>query len=53
MRIMLHGRDDELAEISQLIERARSGRSGALVVCGDAGTGKTALLEHESMRLGG
>jgi predicted ATPase len=46
MRFTLYGRDDEVAEISQLIERARSGRSGLLLVRGDAGTGKTALLEH-------
>jgi DNA-binding CsgD family transcriptional regulator len=43
---MLYGRDAELAGIRQLVERARDGQSGALLVCGDAGTGKTALLEQ-------
>jgi DNA-binding CsgD family transcriptional regulator len=40
----LHGRDAELAELGDLLGRARKGVSGALVVRGDAGIGKTALL---------
>ncbi|WP_254716665.1 AAA family ATPase [Actinomadura sp. WMMB 499] len=43
---MLYGRDAETAEIDRLIEDARDGRSGLLVVRGEAGIGKTALLEY-------
>ena len=42
---MLYGRDDERARITELLEGARSSRSGVLVVRGEAGIGKTALLE--------
>jgi DNA-binding CsgD family transcriptional regulator len=38
------GRDDELATIAELLEQVRHGRSGALVVRGEAGIGKTCLL---------
>ncbi|MBF6398663.1 AAA family ATPase [Nocardia cyriacigeorgica] len=43
---MLHGREAEQAEIDRLLDAARAGRSGALVVRGDAGIGKTALLDY-------
>ncbi len=43
---MLHGRAAELADIHGLLADARSGRSSLLVVQGEAGSGKTALLEH-------
>ncbi|MGY0497829.1 helix-turn-helix transcriptional regulator [Nocardia sp. FBN12] len=43
---MLHGRDAEQARIDDLISAARAGRSGALVVRGEAGIGKTALLDY-------
>ncbi|HJY73651.1 MAG TPA: AAA family ATPase, partial [Streptosporangiaceae bacterium] len=42
---MLLDRLPERAALSQLLEAARGGRSGALVVHGEAGVGKTALLE--------
>ncbi|MCX5314634.1 AAA family ATPase [Streptomyces sp. NBC_00154] len=42
----LRGRRDELAQLHSLVDRARVGRSGALVVSGEAGVGKTALLDH-------
>ncbi|RSN05756.1 helix-turn-helix transcriptional regulator [Nonomuraea sp. WAC 01424] len=42
----LRGRHRELAELDGLVERARAGRSGALVVSGEAGVGKTALLDR-------
>lgn len=42
---MLYGRDPERAQIGALLDAARSSRSGALVVSGEAGIGKTALLE--------
>jgi DNA-binding CsgD family transcriptional regulator len=42
----LYGRGIESARIDVLLADARSGQSGALVVCGATGTGKTALLAH-------
>jgi DNA-binding CsgD family transcriptional regulator len=42
----LHGRDTELETIDRLLADARGGRSGALVVRGEAGIGKSALLAH-------
>jgi len=42
---MLLDRLAERAALGQLLEAARGGRSGALVVHGEAGVGKTALLE--------
>jgi DNA-binding CsgD family transcriptional regulator len=43
---MLHGRSAETARIDELLAAAREGRSGALVVRGEAGVGKTALLDY-------
>ena len=43
---MLVGREGECARIDELLERSRAGRSGALVVRGEAGIGKTALLDY-------
>jgi DNA-binding CsgD family transcriptional regulator/tetratricopeptide (TPR) repeat protein len=45
-RSVLRGRDQESALIAGLLDGARAGRSGALVLRGDAGIGKSALLEH-------
>jgi DNA-binding CsgD family transcriptional regulator len=45
-RITLKGRDAERAALDQLLDAARSGESGALVVRGEPGIGKTALLEY-------
>ncbi len=42
----LRGRDRELAELEALVSRARAGQSGALVLHGEAGVGKTAVLER-------
>ncbi len=41
---MLYGRDRELADLSALLERARAGRGGTLVLRGEVGVGKSALL---------
>ncbi|MEU9318287.1 AAA family ATPase [Streptomyces sp. NPDC048295] len=41
----LVGRDDELHRLRRLAERARAGRGGAVVIDGDPGIGKTALLD--------
>jgi DNA-binding CsgD family transcriptional regulator len=46
----LLGRERECAELDQLLERARAGRSGSLVVRGEAGMGKTALLSYMADR---
>jgi hypothetical protein len=43
---MLLGRVPERAALSQLLGAARAGRSGVLVVHGEPGVGKTALLEY-------
>lgn len=43
---MLLGRIAERAELSQLLDAARAGRSGVVVMRGEPGVGKTALLEH-------
>src|SRR3954471_6096120 len=43
---MLLGRQAEVVQLEDALDDARLGRSRALVVRGDAGLGKTALLEH-------
>ncbi|HSR82548.1 MAG TPA: AAA family ATPase [Streptosporangiaceae bacterium] len=40
----LHGREDELSALSRLLARAGEGSGGSLLVVGDAGLGKSALL---------
>jgi DNA-binding CsgD family transcriptional regulator len=47
---VLVGRESECARIDELLARARRGRSGALVLRGEAGIGKTALLEYAVAR---
>ncbi|MGW5750263.1 helix-turn-helix transcriptional regulator [Nocardia rhamnosiphila] len=41
----MHGREKERAVLTALLQRARSGNGGALVVHGDPGIGKTTLLD--------
>jgi predicted ATPase len=43
---MLRGRRDECAILDRLLEGARGRRSGVLMLKGEAGVGKTALLEY-------
>src|ERR1700733_2048643 len=43
---MLIGRDPEQRLIESVLEEARSGASAALMIRGEAGIGKTALLDH-------
>ena len=43
---MLHGRRGELQLLDGLLDGVRGGRSAVLVVRGEAGVGKTALLDH-------
>ena len=50
---MLLGRESERAAIDQLLEGARASRSGALVVRGEPGIGKSALLEYAVARADG
>ena len=42
----LLGREREVAALDRLLEAARTGRSGTLVVLGEPGLGKTALLQR-------
>src|ERR1700729_4292014 len=44
--LTLRGRRDECAVLDRLLADARSGRSGVLVLEGEAGVGKTALLDY-------
>jgi hypothetical protein len=44
--VLLHGRAAEQSVIGRLIADARKGRSGALVLRGEPGIGKTALLDY-------
>ena len=44
-RMVLVGRELEQTEVGRVVEQAREGRSGVLVVRGDAGIGKTRLLD--------
>ncbi len=48
----LVGRDAERARIDALLEGARADRSGALVIQGEVGIGKTALLRYALDRAG-
>lgn len=49
---MLHGREAESASLAALVDGARLGRAGALVLHGEPGVGKTALLEDLVGRAG-
>ncbi|MDQ3672153.1 MAG: ATP-binding protein, partial [Actinomycetota bacterium] len=49
---MLVGRSEERGRIDLLLEQAAAGRGGALAVRGEAGIGKTALLEYARERAG-
>ncbi len=42
----LHGRETECSRLSETVAAVRSGESRVLVVRGDAGVGKTALLDY-------
>jgi DNA-binding CsgD family transcriptional regulator len=44
--ITLHGRRRERQAVDQLLDAARSGKSGALLVRGEPGIGKSALLDY-------
>src|ERR1700754_514545 len=50
---MLRGRRDECATLDRLLDRVRTGQSAVLVLRGEAGIGKTALLERVAQRATG
>lgn len=50
--VVLYGRSAETAAIGDLIDRAGKGHGGALVLRGEAGAGKTALLDLAASRGG-
>ncbi|MER7580794.1 AAA family ATPase [Kitasatospora sp. NPDC097691] len=49
---MLYGREHEQAAVDGLLDAARAGRSGVLLLRGEAGIGKTALLDDAVARAG-
>lgn len=51
-RHVLIGRESECARIDRMLEVAQGGRSGALVIRGDAGIGKSTLLEYAVAQAG-
>jgi hypothetical protein len=50
---MLVGREAEQRQLDSLLESARDGRSAVLVLRGEPGIGKTALLEYARERAAG
>jgi DNA-binding CsgD family transcriptional regulator len=52
-RPMLYGREMELAAVDRLVAGMRSGRAGSLVLRGEAGIGKTALLDAAGEKAAG
>ncbi|MEU8605252.1 helix-turn-helix transcriptional regulator [Streptomyces parvulus] len=49
----LVGREDELARLTGVLERARAGEARAVLVAGDAGVGKTRTLDEVAARAAG
>jgi predicted ATPase len=47
---VLYGRDRERVRIGELLDGAREGSSGVLVLLGEAGVGKSALLDDTRAR---
>ena len=45
LRANLIGRKEEMSELSEAVERLRSGKGSIFSICGDAGTGKSRLAE--------
>jgi DNA-binding CsgD family transcriptional regulator len=52
-RAVLYGRETECARLDRLLAEARGGRSGGLVLRGEPGIGKSALLEYAAERAEG
>ncbi|HEX2034700.1 MAG TPA: ATP-binding protein, partial [Chloroflexota bacterium] len=53
IRVMLYGRGGEQATIDRLLARARAGEGGGLVLRGEPGIGKSALVTYAAERAGG
>jgi DNA-binding CsgD family transcriptional regulator len=51
--MQLHGRSEESVRIERMLAEARSGQSAALVILGEPGIGKTALLSYARERARG
>src|SRR5262245_31085576 len=51
-RGVLYGRRQECTAVDRLLQAARAGRSGVLVLRGEAGVGKSALLAWAAGRAG-
>jgi len=49
---MLFGREPEMAQVSQALAAARLGRSSRLVIRGEPGIGKSALLDEAQAQAG-
>ncbi|WP_394362119.1 ATP-binding protein [Amycolatopsis sp. SB7-3] len=49
---MLRGREDETSVVDRLVADCRAGRSGSLLLTGEPGIGKTALLEYAAAQAG-
>jgi class 3 adenylate cyclase len=45
LRANLIGRKEEMAELGEAVERLRGGKGSIFSICGDAGTGKSRLVE--------
>ncbi|MEJ2853435.1 MULTISPECIES: helix-turn-helix transcriptional regulator [unclassified Saccharothrix] len=50
---MLHGRDRHRVAVDAVLDRARAGRGGVLVLRGEPGSGKSSLLAHAAARYPG
>ena len=50
---VLHGRDVERAHLAQMLQAAHEGRASSVLVRGEAGMGKSALLEETAAGAGG
>ena len=50
---VLHGRESDCADLRSLLDAARLSRSAALVIRGEPGVGKTALLEYAAEHAAG
>ncbi|MFI1916769.1 AAA family ATPase [Nocardia sp. NPDC020380] len=51
-KVELRGRESEIGAIGALLDRAREGGSAALVLRGEPGIGKSALLDHAAAAAG-
>jgi DNA-binding CsgD family transcriptional regulator len=52
-RLKLLGRSEERQQLDSLLDQARSGRAGVLVLRGEAGIGKSTLIKHLEQRAAG